>query len=128
MASDSDVILNLLVKLSAAEDKIEVPKELKEYAEGVKSIFSDLTKLAGKSVGDLLEYLENGHEKLTERTAALGERNPALIVKHEDFIREIYATLKAYKEKINEEGLTIPHPRIQEREFVLQGLRELGKA
>jgi len=31
-------------------------------------------------------------------------------------------------EIINEEGLIIPHPRIKEREFVLKGLRELGKA
>lgn len=30
-------------------------------------------------------------------------------------------------ENINKKGLTIPHPRIQEREFVLRGLRELGK-
>ena len=30
-------------------------------------------------------------------------------------------------EKINEEGLIVPHPRIKEREFVLKGLRELGK-
>lgn len=29
---------------------------------------------------------------------------------------------------INEKNLMIPHPRIQEREFVLKGLRELGKA
>ncbi|MDD5422231.1 MAG: 2-amino-4-hydroxy-6-hydroxymethyldihydropteridine diphosphokinase [Candidatus Omnitrophota bacterium] len=28
---------------------------------------------------------------------------------------------------IDEEGLVVPHPRINEREFVLQGLRELGK-
>lgn len=31
-------------------------------------------------------------------------------------------------EKINEKDLTIPHPRVEEREFVLKGLRELGKA
>ncbi len=29
-------------------------------------------------------------------------------------------------ERIDEKGLTIPHPRIKEREFVLKGLRELG--
>lgn len=29
---------------------------------------------------------------------------------------------------IAENGLTVPHPRIGEREFVLRGLRELGKA
>lgn len=28
--------------------------------------------------------------------------------------------------KINEKDLIIPHPKIQEREFVLRGLRELG--
>jgi len=31
-------------------------------------------------------------------------------------------------EKICEKDLTIPHPRIMEREFVLKGLRELNKA
>ena len=30
-------------------------------------------------------------------------------------------------EKIEKDGLTIPHPKISEREFVLRGLRELGK-
>ncbi len=28
---------------------------------------------------------------------------------------------------VSEDGLIIPHPRISEREFVLKGLRELGK-
>ena len=30
-------------------------------------------------------------------------------------------------ETIKEKGLTIPHPSIKDREFVLKGLRELGK-
>lgn len=30
-------------------------------------------------------------------------------------------------ETVKEPGLAIPHPRINEREFVLKGLRELGK-
>jgi len=30
-------------------------------------------------------------------------------------------------ETINEKGITIPHPRINEREFVLRGLKELGR-
>ena len=30
-------------------------------------------------------------------------------------------------EKIKDKDLIIPHPRIQEREFVLRGLKELGK-
>jgi len=30
--------------------------------------------------------------------------------------------------KISEKGLVIPHPKIREREFVLRGLRELGRA
>lgn len=32
------------------------------------------------------------------------------------------------EEVIDEDGLVIPHPRINEREFVLKGLRELDKA
>jgi 2-amino-4-hydroxy-6-hydroxymethyldihydropteridine pyrophosphokinase len=31
-------------------------------------------------------------------------------------------------ERISEDGIEIPHPRIAGREFVLRGLRELGKA
>jgi 2-amino-4-hydroxy-6-hydroxymethyldihydropteridine diphosphokinase len=31
-------------------------------------------------------------------------------------------------ERLNEEGIVIPHPKIADREFVLKGLRELGKA
>ena len=30
-------------------------------------------------------------------------------------------------ERVNEKDIVIPHPRIAEREFVLKGLRELGK-
>lgn len=30
-------------------------------------------------------------------------------------------------ESVNERDLIIPHPRIREREFVMKGLRELGK-
>ena len=32
------------------------------------------------------------------------------------------------QEGIEEDGLVIPHPKIAEREFVLKGLRELGRA
>lgn len=31
-------------------------------------------------------------------------------------------------DSVNEKDLIVPHPRIKEREFVLKGLRELGKA
>lgn len=31
-------------------------------------------------------------------------------------------------ENVKNDGLVIPHPKISEREFVLKGLRELGKA
>ena len=30
-------------------------------------------------------------------------------------------------ERVNEEDVVIPHPRMADREFVLKGLRELGK-
>jgi 2-amino-4-hydroxy-6-hydroxymethyldihydropteridine diphosphokinase len=30
------------------------------------------------------------------------------------------------EERLDEEGLTVPHPRLHEREFVLEPLRELG--
>ena len=42
--------------------------------------------------------------------------------------REIDLDILYYgREEIREEGLVVPHPKISEREFVLKGLRELGK-
>jgi 2-amino-4-hydroxy-6-hydroxymethyldihydropteridine diphosphokinase len=42
--------------------------------------------------------------------------------------RTIDLDILYYGDKVVEEsGLVIPHPRIMEREFVLRGLRELGK-
>ena len=42
--------------------------------------------------------------------------------------REIDLDILYYgQEAVEEEGLVIPHPKINEREFVLKGLRELGK-
>ena len=46
-----------------------------------------------------------------------------------DAPREIDLDILYYgQEMVEEEGLMIPHPKIGEREFVLRGLRELGKA
>jgi 2-amino-4-hydroxy-6-hydroxymethyldihydropteridine diphosphokinase len=43
--------------------------------------------------------------------------------------REIDLDILYYgDERIERKGLVVPHPRINEREFVLRGLRELGKA
>lgn len=42
--------------------------------------------------------------------------------------REIDLDILYYgQEVVSEEGLVIPHPKIAEREFVLKGLRELGR-
>jgi 2-amino-4-hydroxy-6-hydroxymethyldihydropteridine pyrophosphokinase len=42
--------------------------------------------------------------------------------------REIDLDILYYgDERLNERDIVIPHPRIAEREFVLKGLRELGK-
>ncbi len=42
--------------------------------------------------------------------------------------REIDLDILYYgDERLNERDIVIPHPRIAEREFVLRGLRELGK-
>lgn len=43
--------------------------------------------------------------------------------------REIDLDILYYgKKTVAEDGLIIPHPRIAEREFVLKGLKELGRA
>jgi 2-amino-4-hydroxy-6-hydroxymethyldihydropteridine diphosphokinase len=45
-----------------------------------------------------------------------------------DAPREIDLDILYYgREAVEEKDLTIPHPKINEREFVLRGLRELGR-
>ncbi|MDD3905655.1 MAG: 2-amino-4-hydroxy-6-hydroxymethyldihydropteridine diphosphokinase [Candidatus Omnitrophica bacterium] len=69
------------------------------------------------SPGDLLK-------RLHEIEASLGRKRSA-----RNAPRQIDLDILYYGSMmIDEEGLKIPHPRIGKREFVLQGLRELGKA
>ncbi len=61
--------------------------------------------------------------ELNKIEAALGRKRSV-----KNAPREIDLDILYYgNETISEEGLVIPHPRIAEREFVLKGLRELGK-
>jgi len=63
-------------------------------------------------------------ERLNKIEEMLGRRR---IVK--DAPRTIDLDILYYGDKrINEKDLIIPHPKIGEREFVLKGLKELGKA
>lgn len=59
---------------------------------------------------------------LNEIETALGRERPA-----RNAPRTIDIDILYYGDvAIREDNLTVPHPRIQEREFVLRGLRELG--
>ncbi len=70
------------------------------------------------SPGELLKALNDIEERLGRRRAGV-KFGP----------RTIDLDILYYGDRmVRESGLEIPHPRIREREFVLRGLRELGKA
>lgn len=81
-----------------------------KFLNGVIEIETDLAPLA------LLKELAKIEEKLGRvREAKNGPRTIDLDI------------LYFGRERIDSADLVIPHPRINEREFVLKGLRELGK-
>jgi 2-amino-4-hydroxy-6-hydroxymethyldihydropteridine diphosphokinase len=82
-----------------------------KYLNGVIEIETDLKPMP------LLKELNGIEEKLgRKRTVKNAARTVDLDI------------LYYGDEKINEKDLIVPHPMISEREFVLKGLRELGKA
>jgi 2-amino-4-hydroxy-6-hydroxymethyldihydropteridine diphosphokinase len=71
------------------------------------------TTLSARALLDLLLRLEAAHGRTREGP----QGGP----------RTLDLDLLAYgDEEIDEPGLTVPHPRLEEREFVLEPLRELG--
>ena len=81
-----------------------------KYLNGVIEIETDISPKA------LLKELNRIEEKLErKRTVKNAPRTIDLDI------------LYYGDEKIKDKDLIIPHPRIQEREFVLRGLKELGK-
>ena len=81
-----------------------------KYLNGVIEIETDISPKA------LLKELNRIEEKLgRKRTVKNAPRTIDLDI------------LYYGDEKIKDKDLIIPHPRIQEREFVLRGLKELGK-
>lgn len=82
-----------------------------KFLNGVLEIDTDL------SPGGLLKVLNNVERALGRvRTVKNAPRTIDLDILY-------YGT-----RKIDDHGLVIPHPKIREREFVLKGLMELGKA
>ncbi|MDP3730703.1 MAG: 2-amino-4-hydroxy-6-hydroxymethyldihydropteridine diphosphokinase [Candidatus Omnitrophota bacterium] len=82
-----------------------------KYLNGVIEIETSLKPIS------LLKELNRVEEELGRKRAV---RNAA---------RTIDLDILYYgDEKVKNKDLIIPHPRIQEREFVLRGLRELGRA
>ncbi|MDP3804339.1 MAG: 2-amino-4-hydroxy-6-hydroxymethyldihydropteridine diphosphokinase [Candidatus Omnitrophota bacterium] len=81
-----------------------------KYLNGVLEVQTDLAPK------DFLEALNKIEEKLGR------------IRKLKDAPRTIDLDILYYgEERMQDKELVIPHPRIGEREFVLKGLRELGK-
>ncbi|MDD5137158.1 MAG: 2-amino-4-hydroxy-6-hydroxymethyldihydropteridine diphosphokinase, partial [Candidatus Omnitrophica bacterium] len=81
-----------------------------KFLNGVLEIATALTPRA------LLKELNRIEEKIGRRRTV------------KDAPREIDLDILYYgDEAVKEDGLVIPHPRLNEREFVLKGLRELGK-
>jgi len=82
-----------------------------KFLNGVLEVETEL------SAGELLKALNDIEERLGRRRA--GKNGP----------RTMDLDILYYGDEIiDEDRLVVPHPRIQEREFVLRGLRELGKA
>ena len=95
--------------ISETEPASDIPQG--KFLNGVLEIETDL------KAGELLSYLNLIEERLGRKRAAI-EHGP----------RTMDLDILYYgDEAITEPGLTIPHPRIGKREFVLKGLRELGK-
>ena len=95
--------------ISETEPASDIPQG--KFLNGVLEIETDLKPR------ELLSYLNLVEERLGRKRAAI-EHGP----------RTMDLDILYYGDKaINEPGLIIPHPRIGKREFVLKGLRELGK-
>ncbi len=83
----------------------------------------------GKFLNGVLEIeTELAPKELLERLNAI-EKKLGRIRTVKNGPRTIDLDILYYgEERIAEDGLIVPHPRISEREFVLKGLRQLGKA
>ena len=109
MRDNADIKIKRLSSIYETEPMSPIPQG--KFLNGVIEIETTLKP------GKLLEELHRIEEALGRRRIAKdGQRTMDLDI------------LYYGDERIGRPGLTIPHPRIQEREFVLRGLRELGRA
>ena len=81
------------------------------YLNGVAELETTLT------ARELLEALLALEQQLRPRTASPGEHGPRTL----DLDLLLYGD-----EELDESGLTVPHPRLHERAFVLEPLAELA--
>lgn len=108
LRSNKNIKVKRISTIYETEPVSDIPQG--KFLNGVIEIETDLDPKA------LMAGLNRIEEKLgRKRTAKFAPRTIDLDI------------LYYSDEKINEEGLVIPHPWIGEREFVLRGLRELGK-
>jgi len=103
------ITLKRVSSIYETEPVSEIPQG--KFLNGVLEIETDL------NAESLLEELNRIENKLgRKRTVKNGPRTIDLDI------------LYYGDEVINEKDIVVPHPRISQREFVLKGLRELGKA
>lgn len=119
---DREATLHAAVDALGAEDGIEV------------AAVSSLRDTEPVGVGDQPRYLNGavaldtslGPRELLERLLALEQRFGRVRVPGEHGPRTLDLDLLLYgEERIEELGLTVPHPRLHERRFVLEPLAEL---
>ena len=105
---NGEVVVLRVSSIYETDPVSDIPQD--KYLNGVIEIE---TRLKPKVLLRLLNKIEDGLGRV--RAAVNGPRTIDLDI------------LYYGNEIVREEGLVIPHPRIGEREFVLKGLRELGK-
>jgi 2-amino-4-hydroxy-6-hydroxymethyldihydropteridine diphosphokinase len=108
LRSNKDIEVLKVSSIYETDPVSDIPQE--KFLNGVIEIATDLT------AETLLKELNLIEEKLGRKRNA--KNAPRTI----DLDMLYYGD-----EKINMKDLVIPHPRLHEREFVLKGLRELGK-
>ena len=122
------------VRLAGLKSSRPAEETMKMYKDAM-ALAADVSEkkmvLSGLGSTDSFEAMQMAADYLDDKD--LKEEAEAAVVKiaeerAKNAPREIDLDVLYYgREEVEEEDLVIPHPRIAEREFVLKGLRELGK-
>ncbi len=130
VALDSNPEISKLKSSKIYKSKPHGPQDQPDY---INAVVKFETKLPAEKLLDLLQSVENDNKRVREGVVRWGARTLDLDLlfygdKNDD-ANDIGNTGKSISknsgEKINTKRLTVPHPRICERAFVLLPLRDL---